>query len=265
MVFLLKIGTAGGRSLSKLILFTSLDRPLLDGGSEFFSSDVHDSLNLPARLGEQVIIASVPPSAEQGYVALAILDRLSRDAEGKTLVHVTSLRPFPETLSFIGDPPTEAGIADLSESDFKQIIAKSLGDKEIDEAPASGNFLAAIYQFTKQLERQYQRRCSFSDVPTDNGVACIIRPLEMGGKLHVSNFLFLDPEPGVLFQRFAWTAGPQFEIIVDMHAMRPDIADTVNRTGLLALSDAIASWPDREALAWHREQFFARLGAGRQP
>lgn len=87
----------------------------------------------------------------------------------------------------------------------------------------------------------------------------MIRPLHLGGELHVSNFLFLDPEPGALFERFAWTVGPQFEIIVDTHAVSPDIADTVNRTGMLALNDSVDSWPDREALAWHREQFFARL------
>lgn len=247
--------------MSKLILFTSLDRPLFDGGTELFACGTHPTLSLAARLGEQIIVASIPPSTQQGYVALGILDRLTEDAKGRTLVHIASLRLFPETLSFIDEPRTDTRIAELSESDFERIIARSLGQNEIDDAPASDNFVVAIYQFTNQLARQYERRCSFSDVPTDNGVACIIRPPDRGGKLHVSNFLFLDPEPGMLFERFAWTVGPQFEIIINMHAMRPDIADTVNRTGLLALNDAVATWPDREALAWHRQQFFARLGA----
>lgn len=247
--------------MSKLILFTSLDRPLFDGGTELFACGTHPTLSLAARLGEQIIVASIPPSTQQGYVALGILDRLSEDAEGKTLVHIASLRLFPETLSFIEEPGADISIAELTENVFEQIIARSLGQNEIDDAPATDNFLTAIYQITNYLARQYERRCSFSDVPADNGVACVIQPPDSGGQLHVSNFLFLDPEPGVLFQRFAWTVGPQFEIIVDMHAMGPDIADTVNRTGLLALNDAVATWPDREALAWHRQQFFARLGA----
>lgn len=247
--------------MSKLIIFTSLERPLFDGGTEIFACRIDPTLSLAARFGEQIIVASIPPSAEQGYLALGVLNRLSENAKGEMLVHVASLRLFPETLPFIEEPGTDTSIAELSENVFDRIIARSLGQNEIDDAPATDNFLAAIYQITNHLSRQYKRRCSFSDVPTDSGVACIIRPPDSGGQLHVSNFLFLDPEPGVLFQRFAWTVGPQFEIIVDMHAMRPDIADTVNRTGLLALNDAVATWPDREALAWHREQFFARLGA----
>lgn len=250
--------------MSKLILFTSLDRPLFDGGTEIFACRVDPTLALAARLGEQIIVASVPPSTEQGYLALGLLDRLSEDAEGQTLVQIASLRLFPEALSFLEEPARDTGIVELSEGTFEQIIARSLGQNEIDDAPATDNFLAAIYQITNHLARQYERRCSFSDVLTDNGVACIIQPPDSGGQLHVSNFLFLDPEPGVLFQRFAWTVGPKFEIIVDTHAMGPDIADTVNRTGLLALNDAVATWPDREALAWHRERFFARLGAGGQ-
>jgi hypothetical protein len=248
--------------LSKLILFIDLDRPLLDGGTEVFSVDTLDTTNLSVTLGEQIVIASVSPLSEPSYVALGIVDGTSEGAAGRTLVHIASLRLFPEALALPEAPPAQGGLAELSDADFDQIIVRSLGENEIDDAPASDNFVVAIYQFTSQLARQHHGRCSFSDVPTDNGVAAIIRPLKMGGQLHVSNFLFLDPEPGVMFERFAWTVGPQFEIITDMHAMRPDIADTVNRTGLLALSDTVATWPDREALAWHRQQFFARLGAG---
>lgn len=261
MVLVLKNkGTSEGRSLSKFILFTDLDRLLLDGGTELFSLSASTALELFTMPGEQIIIASVSPSSPPGYVALGIVDAVSEGAEGRTQVRVASLRLFPETLAFTA-PPAQTGIVELSDSDFDQIIARSLGEKEIDDAAASDNFIVAIYQFTNQLSRQQNGRCYFSDVPTDNGVAAIIRPLDLGGVLHISNFLFLDPEPGVLFERFAWTVGPQFEIIIDMHAMRPDIADTVNRTGLLALSDAVATWPDREALAWHRQQFFARLGS----
>ncbi|WP_156385975.1 hypothetical protein [Devosia sp. Root685] len=250
--------------MSKLVIFTSLDRPLLNGGSEAFPCGPNTAPDFEARLGAQVIVASILP-AEQGYVALGTLNGLRTDDAGNTLVDIADLRLFPEPVMFVENAPSRDGIHDLSEPLFDQIIARALGHAEIDDAPASDDFVVAIYQFTSQLARQQQKRCSFSDVTTEIGVACVIRPLHKGGALHVSNFLFLDPEPGVLFEHFAWTVGPQFEIIVDMHAVRPDIADTVNRTGMLALRDAIAAWPDREALAWHREQFFARFEAKGQP
>lgn len=259
------MGDAGGASLSKLIVFTSLDRPLFDGGREMFACGSGTATDLPGRLGAQVIVASISPASAQGYLALGTFGGVQTDAAGNTLALVADLRLFPEPVMFIEEPPGQDAIQDLSEHLFDQIIGLALGHTEIDDAPAGDDFVVAIHQFTNQLARQQQNRCSFSDVTTADGVACAIRPLRKGGTLHISNFLFLDPEPGVLFQRFAWTVGPQFEIIVDMHATRPDIADTVNRTGMLALRDAVAAWPDREALAWHREQFFARFGARHRP
>lgn len=247
--------------MSKLILFTSLDRPLLDGGEELFQFSVSEAPDLPARLGEQVIVAGVNGAVAEGYIALGVLTNIDRDATGNTVARVADLRIFPEPLTFIEAPPGDDGMTDLSDQLFDQVIARALGHDEIDDAPAEDDFAAAIYQFTNKLARQQRRRCSFSDVSTSNGVACVIRPLQQGGKLRIGNFLFLDPEPGALFERFAWTVGPKYEIIVDTYAMSPGIADTVNYTGLLALYGAVATWPDREALAWHREQFFARLGA----
>jgi hypothetical protein len=234
---------------------------LLDGGAELFPCGASDALDLQARLGEQVIVAASNSADAEGYVALGVLNAVGRDDTGSTLARVGDLRLFPEPLMFIEAPPGDESIADLSEQLFSQIIARALGQSEIDDAPVGDDFVVAIYQFTNQLARQQHRRCSFSDVTTNNGVACVIRPLKHGGKLHISNFLYLDPEPGVLFERFAWTVGPRFEIIIDTYATSPNIADTVNHTGLLALHRAVSAWPDREALAWHREQFFARLGA----
>lgn len=257
--FYLKIGNAEERSLSKLILTILLDRPLYDGGTEIFHVEKTDIDTGP---GDQVIIASTHPSSAAGYIALGVLEHISQDVAGKMLVHIAELRLFPETLTYGDDMPPKPGLAHLPEPAFGALIDRSLGGHGIEEAAGADSFILAISQFTRQLSRQRQKRCSFSDVTTSDGVAVVIQPLDEGGALHASNFLFLDPEPGALFERFAWTVGPRFEIIVNMHAMRPDIADTVNRTGLLALSDDISTWPDRNALTWHREQFLARLSAG---
>jgi len=246
-----------GRPLSKLLLFTVLDRELLDGGAELF--ELPDIPDLSDRSGDQVIIADTQPSPRQGYVALGILGDIKTGGPDAKAVYVSDIRLFPMPLPFDEQPTNSHGIEELNEERFSRIIADALGQGKFDENTGASNFSVSAYQFADQLGRQQNMRCSFSDVKTYNGVASMIRPLHLGGELHVSNFLFLDPEPGALFERFAWTVGPQFEIIVDTHAVSPDIADTVNRTGMLALNDSVDAWPDREALAWHREQFFARL------
>lgn len=243
--------------MSKLLLFTVLDRELLDGGAELF--ELPDLPNLTDRSGDQVIIADTQPSLKQGYIALGILGDLKIGGPGAGSVYVSDIRLFPSPLPFDEQPANSRGIEDLTEERFNRIIADALGEEGLDEKTGASSFSVSAYQFAEQLGRQQNMRCSFADEKTYNGVASVIRPLHLGGKLHVSNFLFLDPEPGALFERFAWTVGPQFEIIVDTHTTSPDVTDTVNRTGMLALSDSIDAWPDREALAWHREQFFARL------
>jgi len=247
--------------LSKLLLLTVLDRELLDGGAELF--ELPETQDLSDHFGDQVIIANTYPSSRQGYIALGILGGIKTGEPGVKSVYVSDIRLFPMPLPFDEQPANSYGIEDLTEERFSRIIAGALGQGELEENTGASSFSVAAYQFADQLGRRQNKRCSFSDVKTYNGVACMIRPVHLGGKLHISNFLFLDPEPGALFERFAWTVGPRFEIIVDTHAMSADVTDTVNRTGMLSLSDSIDAWPDREALAWHREQFFARLGRAR--
>jgi hypothetical protein len=128
-----------------------------------------------------------------------------------------------------------------------------------EETVKSFDFNAPPDQIAGILAADQDGRCCFSDVRTYSGMAYPIRPLEWGGLYHTGNFIYLDPEPGALFASFSWTIGPRLELLIDAYAVTSDIADTVNRSGMLAISDKAITSLDRDALAWHREQFFARL------
>jgi hypothetical protein len=116
-------------------------------------------------------------------------------------------------------------------------------------------------QIAAQVRLNARSVCSFSGVPVafGEGMANPIRPLALGGQEHVRNFIYLHDEPAELFNRFAWTVGPNLEIVVDTYALTASVLPTVNPTGKLLVSEDPSERPDERALAWHREQFMQRL------
>lgn len=129
------------------------------------------------------------------------------------------------------------------------------------EAGAVFTYSDILGQIAAQVRTSAQSICSFSGVQTafGEGLANPIQPQALGVREHVRNFIYLHDEPAQLFNRFAWTVGPDLEIIADAHAMTTQILATVNPTGKLLVSDDPFERPDERALAWHREQFLQRL------
>ena len=243
--------------MSKLTLFTLLHQAPANGSAQDFLCTFQDELRFSGHLGETILIANVAPNMAQAYVAIGSLQRFWTSETGDNMVRIEEIRSFPSEVALLGNSKIEQRIAEVSQADFERIVAFAIGGN-FDDAPFSHDAVSAD-SFAQQLRRAQDDRCGFSDAATEQGTAFMIQPPEHGGRWHTSNFLFLDPEAGKLFADFAWTVGPRFEIIIDAYATSADISDTVNRTGMLALKDMVSAWPDRDALTWHREQFFARL------
>ncbi len=214
-------------------------------------------MHFGGRIGETVVVADISPNVVGGYVALGTLASFEKPKSGTCLVRIDHLRLFEMDIPFAQERPSAIGMAEIDDAVFDRVTTAPL--MSADEAGFAYDTAGPLDLFSEQLSRQQQRRCSFSDVVTHKGQAVIIRPLDQGGTWQIGNFLFLDPEPGKLFSTFAWAIGPRLELIVDSYAVTPDISDTVNRSGMLAISDKAITLLDRTAIAWHREQFFARL------
>jgi hypothetical protein len=226
-------------------------------GTQLFPCTLVDELSFSRSIGRPIIIANTDPRFSQGYTALATLGGFTSQDGADTFAHLTNIRVFPDTVAYLEQPPEAVRISKLHEAQYQRIISSAVG--AFDEAAPAGEPPVSINDFTEQLRRQQRYRCSFSGVETNEGVAFIIQPLGSGGLWHVSNFLYLDPEPGTLFASFAWTVGPNLQILINTHAASPGLAEAVSRTGQLVLSSTLRFPPDRSALAWHREQFFARF------
>jgi len=241
----------------RLIVFTHADQILRSGRSAQFRCAPGDASQFGARLGEKIVVADISPNVLGGYVALGILGTFGSRQTDASMVQVDNLTIFQPEIPFPEERPDTIGMAEIDEAALDRIATASL--MSADEAGFAYDTTGSVDLFSEHLSRQQQRRCSFSDVTTHKGQAVIIRPLDQGGIWQIGNFLFLDPEPGKLFSSFAWTVGPRLEILIDAYAVTPDIADTVNRSGMLAITDKAITTLDRTALAWHREQFFSRL------
>ncbi len=243
--------------MPRLIVFTHADQILRAGGSAHFRCAPGDALQFGGRIGEKIVVADINPNVAGGYVALGTLGSFAPSKSGGDLVKIDNLAPFEKDMPLGEEHPGAIGMAEIGDAVFDTITTATL--MSADEVGFAYDTAGPVDLFSEHLSRQQQRRCSFSDVTTHKGQAVIIRPLDQGGIWQIGNFLFLDPEPGKLFSSFAWTIGPRLELVVDTYAMTSDIADTVNRSGMLAITDKAITKLDRDAIAWHREQFFARL------
>ncbi|WP_157959828.1 hypothetical protein [Devosia submarina] len=143
-------------------------------------------------------------------------------------------------------------------------FAQPVSESHANSAQEAGTLFTRsdlLGQIAAQVRRNAQSICSFSGVETafSEGLATPIQPQALGGREHVRNFIYLHDEPAQLFNSFAWTVGPDLEIVADAYAMTTQILVTVNPTGKLLVSDDPRQRPDERALAWHREQFLQRL------
>lgn len=247
--------------VSKLVLATHLKNHLDDNTSCVFASNFLDELRFSHRIGEPILIANVAPPLQLGYVALGKLEGFSSGPGGGIEVRVANVQTLKTAITTLGSIPERDRISEIEDHQFDLLTGQKSAVGGAQEMQPLAYLPTLEHPFASQLSRIYRNRCSFSDVQTANGAPFIIRPLDQGGRWHINNFLFLDPEPGNLFARFAWTVGPKFQIIIDADAVSPDISDTVTRNGQLSLAEQHTQWPDRDALAWHLDQFMRRLHA----
>ncbi len=112
--------------------------------------------------------------------------------------------------------------------------------------------------------RAYRYRCAMTgrsyappvDFLHDHLGIVPIRPLTMGGALHVDNFLCLDSDAGAAFRSGHIAVGPASELIADLSRIDPELLESLHPLGRLLPPEPGLSQPDREALAFHRSRIF---------
>lgn len=85
-----------------------------------------------------------------------------------------------------------------------------------------------------------------------------IRPRELGGPLHVRNYLPMVPEAEQAWTHGHITLGPSFGFQVSERLIDPELRERLLPLGRLALPEEPSLWPDLELIAYHRANIFDR-------
>lgn len=219
-----------------------------------------DEVRYSSYLGQEVLVVSrIIETAERTAFATGTLSRFASSNTGNIAV-LSDLQVMPS------EQPVPSFLADSvfallpDEYSFTQPI-ESEARLEPAEAGAFFHPLEIYGQIAQQVRLLARSFCAYSGivVPAGEGSATPIQPASLGGWVHVRNFIYLHDEPARLFNSFAWTVGPDMEIIVDAFAMTTSMLSKINPGGKLLVGDNRDDWPDERALAWHREQFLQRL------
>lgn len=212
------------------------------------------------RLGEAVLLAHVDQSSTAIYLALGQLAGFYVDDFGIGYARLNQINALPNSALAFSSSETGKPIVEIPDKDFEAVIRDA--GAELDETAVSFHRAGDSGIFMDQLGRQTHYLCAFSGIYTGSPMATIIRPIEQGGRYHITNFLYLDREVSDSFTNFQWTVGADMEIIVNTHALAGELLEILIAGGQLAVNKGSLASPDPEALTWHRAAFFARINGG---
>ncbi len=172
------------------------------------------------------------------------------------------------------DPGVRRNLA-LDDVRFDEILqlasAGNIGAQALAEAQAAfamdrQNTLDAYLKVHDRVLSRWRYRCALTGAqfqpsetrPHPDLRVAAIRPRELGGQLHVRNYL-----PMVAAAEHAWTRGhvalgSDFGFLVAERLIDPELHERLLPLGRLELPGEPSLWPDSEAAAFHRANIFDR-------
>ena len=172
------------------------------------------------------------------------------------------------------DPGVRRSLS-LDDARFEEIVLRA-AESDINAlgwAEATALFAndreAAFEAYLKVHDRVLERwdyRCVFTGVefspaavrPHPELRVVAIRPRELGGPLHVRNYLPMVPEAEHAWTHGHITLGPSFGFQVSERLIDPELRESLLPLGRLALPEEPSLWPDLELIAYHRANIFDR-------
>jgi hypothetical protein len=245
--------------MSTLVICTVLDPDDLRGAELSLACALSDELRYSSRIGGDILVAQTGAGATPAYVALGKLAGFSSDRTGATTAIITNLAPIPAPIPLRQGPAGPTAMFEIADETYQKILAQIAYPMDVEEGAAAFDMTLVDSQFLRQLRREQEDICSFSGVRSGNLEAVIIRPLEQGGTWHISSFILLEEAAGAEFRKFNWSIGPQFQLLINAHAVGQDGMETASPTGMLVMPPWMIERLDCAALDWHRAQFFDRL------
>lgn len=223
-----------------------------------------------SNLGERVLVYQFVDKTLLDFVGSGMVAGINATSDGFRLVTVDPYSPFANPV--FGETelaaPGARRFLRLSDDRYEEILqlASESDLAGASEAPAriyDSPSLETYLAIHDQVLRAWDYRCAITGQQFQPGTrphphlrVVAIRPRELGGPLHVKNYL-----PMVEKAEHAWLTGGiavthlgEFVAILDR--LDDKLLEAMPLSGKLVMPRDHANWPDSELLAWHFANIF---------
>lgn len=220
------------------------------------------------RLGETVLVYLHVNGVVLDFVGQGRLKGAGLDEGNGLIVIVEPYLPFAVPVS--GDAEREAPGArrmlELQDQRFDDILAQSKVTQHVAAEEAIGSFAskptAKTYQaIREQVLRVWRYQCAFTGTSDKAGSELsivAIKPRDLGGPLHVRNYLPIAVGLESAWRSGQFSVGEDHRILSDLYRLAPEIQDSMVALFKMLLPEDPRDYPDPELLAWHRTHVFGR-------
>lgn len=271
------VPSSRGASVAKLALAVEEERQLGPGRASFRITTRAAQLAHKA-FDETILVYQRVPGALL-FVGSGRVSGIDFNAPGFDLVRLSDYRRFaPSVASDIEDEVHDPGVRrslSLDEKRVEDILLQAAGmdagARVLQEAQAvfahdrqSG--LDAYLKVHDQVLRRWKHRCVFTGAqfepsatrPHPHLKVVAIRPRELGGQLHVRNYLPMLAEAEHAWLSGHLTIGSEYGFIVAERRIDPELHEKLLPLGRLNLPAEPSLWPDAASIAYHRANIFDR-------
>lgn len=266
-----------GVSVAKLALAVEEVRPLGPDRAAFRISTraaqlAHRAFDVPILVYRRVPKALL-------FVGTGRVVGLEVDVPGFELVRLDGYRAFDRGVPSgrddeVRDPGVRRSLS-LEDGRFDDILhqaaamdaaAPALEETQTLFAHDRQSGLDAYLKLHDRVLQRWQHRCVFTGAqfppsatrPHPDLKVVAIRPRELGGQLHVRNYLPMVAEAEEAWLSGHLTMGSEFGFVVAERLIDPELHEKLLPLGRLELPESPALWPDAASVAYHRANIFDR-------
>jgi hypothetical protein len=225
-----------------------------------------------SNLGQRVLVYQFADQVLLDFVGSGTVAGVNFTSDGFRLVTVDPYAPFATPVfgeAELAEPGARRMLR-LGEDRYEEImaLAKVSDLAGASEAPAriyDSPSLETYLAIHDQVLRAWGYRCAVTgrqfrpgQRPHPHLRVVAIRPRELGGPLHVKNYM-----PMVELAEWAWLTGaiavtPLGNFVAILDQLNPDLLEAMPKSGKLVVPVDSADWPDPTLLAWHFNNVFGR-------
>jgi len=258
-------------SVAKLALAVGEERRLGPGRVSF--TITQRAGQLAHKTFGQTMIVYRRSSDLLSFVGVGEVSALGFEAPGFDRLELANYRSFRVPVvstdpNELRDPGARRSLS-LEDARHDEILREGLRDIDEDALVfmhADEDGLQAYLKVHDRVLQRWRHSCVFTGVqfapsehrPHPDLNVTAIRPRELGGPLHVRNYLPMLPEVERAWIAGHITLGSSFGFLVSERLIDPELHERLLPLGRLDVPEDPQRWPDFELVAWHRNNVFDR-------